>query len=179
MPDLLSHYALSLLISSRVSKFRHALLFALFGLLPDVDVFFRIHRWFTHSLILLSSVSLITLLGVTRFRRELRIYVLLALILYSLHLILDFLTAPTPIFWPIMSESYALKVSVNGSISADGVILTPIMEVRTVATDFTPRTSLEGQLISEVGIITAVAVTAFLITEALLGKYGRCRKPPS
>jgi len=44
MPDLLTHYATSLLIATRALPLRHALLFALVGLLPDVDALLKIHR---------------------------------------------------------------------------------------------------------------------------------------
>lgn len=170
MPDLLSHYALSFLISSRVGKFKYALLFALLGLLPDIDVLFRIHRWFTHSLIPLACVALVASSVILRFRRGLLTYALIAFTLYALHIVLDLLIAPTPILWPLVSASYVLRIGINGSVSAEGVTLTPTMEVKTTTTDFTPRTSLEGPLISETGVVVAVAVFAFLITETLLRK---------
>lgn len=155
MPDLLSHYALSFLISSRVGKFKYALLFALIGLLPDIDVLFRIHRWFTHSLILLACVALIVLSVILRFRRGLLTHTLFAFTLYALHTVLDLLMAPTPIFWPLVSVSYVLRIGINGSVSAEGVTLTSTIEVRTTTTDFTPKTSLEGPLISETGVVVA------------------------
>lgn len=45
------------------------------------------------------------------------------------------------------------------------------MEVRTNTTDFTPRTSLEGSIISETGTIIIIAVIVFLSTEAIITKY--------
>ncbi|MEM4436741.1 MAG: hypothetical protein QXD94_06485 [Sulfolobales archaeon] len=38
MSDLLSHYVLSLLISSRFTKLKYALLLAILGLSPDIDI---------------------------------------------------------------------------------------------------------------------------------------------
>jgi len=44
VPDVAAHYAVSLLVASRIVKLRYALLFALVGLLPDIDALFRVHR---------------------------------------------------------------------------------------------------------------------------------------
>ena len=51
MPDALAHYAVSYLVASRVTKHKYALFIALIGLLPDIDVLLRVHRWVTHSIV--------------------------------------------------------------------------------------------------------------------------------
>ena len=51
MPDLLTHYAVSYLVASRIVKPEYALFIALIGLLPDVDALLRTRRWVIHSII--------------------------------------------------------------------------------------------------------------------------------
>ena len=51
MPDALAHYAVSYLVASKVTKPKYSLLRALIGLLPDIDVPLRVHRWVTHSVV--------------------------------------------------------------------------------------------------------------------------------
>jgi len=88
MPDLLTHYATSLLIATRALPLRHAALLALVGLLPDVDALFKIHRSATHSLLLVAAAAAIPAL-----RRRAKHA---ALAIYALYIVLDVLTAPTP-----------------------------------------------------------------------------------
>lgn len=52
MPDLLAHYITSYLVALRlVNSKRKALLIAFFGLVPDIDVFFHVHRYISRSIL--------------------------------------------------------------------------------------------------------------------------------
>jgi len=65
MPDALAHYAVSYLVASRVTKHKYALFIALIGLLPDIDVLLKVHRWVTHSIVpvaLIASATAVILL---------------------------------------------------------------------------------------------------------------------
>ncbi len=82
MPDILAHYAINYLVASRTVKSRYALIIALIGLLSDLDVLLRIHRWVTHSIIpvlIIGTVSSIILFYMNYTYLK---YLLLALGLY-------------------------------------------------------------------------------------------------
>ena len=116
MPDPLTHYLASYLISSRVAKPKYSLLIALAGLLPDIDVVFRIHRWVTHSLIIVLATLTPALLAIYAFRREYLRLATLTTALYTLHIALDTLTAPTPALWPL-TQSIQVRFEVTGTIN--------------------------------------------------------------
>jgi len=91
MPDLLTHYATSLLIATRALPMRHAALLALVGLLPDVDALLKIHRSATHSLVLAAAAAI----AVPALRHRAK-HAALALAIYALHIVLDVLQRPHP-----------------------------------------------------------------------------------
>jgi membrane-bound metal-dependent hydrolase YbcI (DUF457 family) len=63
MPDLLAHYASSVLVARVRVDTKTALLIGLVGLIPDIDALLRIHRWITHSLVLVAlfAIPVVTL----------------------------------------------------------------------------------------------------------------------
>jgi len=122
MPDLLTHYATSLLLTSRVSRVRYAVLTALIGL-PDVDSLLRIHRWFTHSLIITALVTAVAAVFITYVNSRLLKYVFLTSAIYTLHILLDIFTASTPIAWPLTNKAYMISTELNGVIIADHTVI--------------------------------------------------------
>ena len=116
MPDLLAHYLVSYLIVRTIVEPRYALIIAFVGLLPDVDALLGVHRWITHSVLvaLLASTPLLALTYVLG-ERYVKV-VLLALLLYTLHLVLDLLIGPTPILY-LLVGSIRVKLEVNGLYS--------------------------------------------------------------
>lgn len=169
MPELVTHYMVSLLLSSRVMSLRHALLLALVGLLPDVDVLFRIHRWFTHSLVLALITFIVVYLVISVVKSEVLKYLITAYIIYVIHIVLDVFTAPTPIFWPLTPTSYMLKVGLDGFISVRGLTVTPNVVLYMRPVDFTQKAVIEGPIISEYGIMTALVVITTIVVERLRG----------
>jgi len=83
MPDILAHYALSYLVASRVAKPRYALFIALIGLLPDVDMLLRIHRWAIHSLVPVALIASVTALILLYTKRSYLKHLSLATLLYT------------------------------------------------------------------------------------------------
>jgi len=159
MPDLLTHYATSLLIATRAQPLRHAALLALVGLLPDIDALLKIHRSATHSLLLVATAA--PAIPALRHRAK---HAALALAIYALHIALDIFTAPTPALWPLAEESYAITIKVDGTV-ADKVAVTPHLEIKTEPTHFTPVQAIEGPIVSTTGIITATTTAALLAME--------------
>ncbi len=173
MPDLLAHYAVSFLVASRFFRFRVSAVIALLGLLPDVDALLMIHRWITHSFIPVFAFGVIVFIVTARFSRPSLAYVAVALSLYSIHIIMDVFTAPTPVLWPLIGSSYFVNVNVNGILSHDGAALVPAISIESTPPDFTRRLSIEGPIISEYGILVALASATVILAELLALKLRR------
>ena len=127
MPDALTHYISSYLVSRAALKPKRAALAALAGLLPDLDAL-RAHRWATHSLVLAA--------------------VLLAA-LYALHIALDALTSLTPALWPLAASIW--RIAVSGRISPQGPALAATAAVATRPHQL-HQEYVEGPLMSETGL---------------------------
>jgi membrane-bound metal-dependent hydrolase YbcI (DUF457 family) len=162
MPDLLTHYMASYLVARALVEPRRALLLAFVGLLPDVDALLLVHRWVTHSVpvALLASAPLLVLKYA--YRRGYFGVVVLAVLLYTLHIVMDLLTGLTPALWPL-APALALNIEVNGVYSVDGVRVTPGFEVVVGPVDFARRDLVEGPLVSETGLVLLVVVIVLTI----------------
>ena len=171
MPDLLTHYVVSYLIASRLFRFRYALALALVGLLPDVDALLRIHRWVTHSLVLTAVVTTAIILPALCLSFKYLSYLLTAIALYSLHLVMDLLTAPTPILWPLVNKEYMINLGLDGSISSEGISIKPYAEVIVTDADFTPKPTIDGPIASTTGLIISIAIIALTLIEWLRIKF--------
>jgi len=169
MPDLLAHYAVSYLVARSRLDFKRALFIALISLLPDIDALLRIHRWLTHSLIVVLIIAIPLLLLVHwRFKKHFELATI-AVLIYALHLVLDLFTGPTPVFWPL-HDSVCVRVELTGSVRTDGVTLTPEITIITKTPDFTRRQIVEGPLVSEVGVMLAIVIVIMILLEALKSK---------
>lgn len=166
MPDLLAHYAVSLLVSSRALKLEYALVFSLIGLLADLDVLLGVHRWITHSIVVVVVVftALYTSLSVLKLKKYVKLLVL-SLLIYTLHPVMDLLYGPVPLLYPLTQQSYSLRVSVDGGVGFNGVTLTPSFEVNVKPVDFTRSYLVEGPLVSSEGLLIALAVAMVLLVE--------------
>jgi membrane-bound metal-dependent hydrolase YbcI (DUF457 family) len=143
---------------------RIALLVGLVGLIPDVDALFRIHRWITHSLVLVALFTTpLVILVYWRGRRYLGL-ALATLLIYTLHLLLDIFTGPTPILYPL-ADSIWVQIQVNGASTATGITVNPSITVATVKPDFTQMEIVEGPLVTETGAVIAVVTVVTLLLE--------------
>jgi membrane-bound metal-dependent hydrolase YbcI (DUF457 family) len=165
MPDLLAHYASSVLVATRVRvKTRIALLIGLVSLIPDVDALLRIHKWITHSLVLVALIAVPLVILVYWRRRRYFGLALATLLIYTLHLLLDIFTGPTPILYPL-ADSILIKIQVKGASTTTGITVTPSITVVTVKPDFTQVETVEGLLVRETGVILAVVTVVILLLE--------------
>ena len=172
MPDALAHYAVSYLVASRVTKPKYALFIALIGLLPDIDVLLRVHRWVTHSLIPVALVASATAVILLYTRRSYLKYLALATTLYILHIALDIFVAPTPLLWPLTSQAYMLDITLSSTITEDGIVIDPQIAIITNNADFTRKPAIDGSLVSTTGVIIAIGVIAIIIIEELKNYFG-------
>ena len=176
MPDALTHLVVSYAIASRVVGYRRAVLLCLFGLLPDIDVFLGIHRWYTHSMVIatLIAIPLIGMLWLSRFRRFLRIAIA-AYLLYTLHIVLDLFTAPTPVLWPAHREAYMVSIEVVGVVDPGVEIgVDSRIELYSESTGFVVH-RVEGPIVSTSGMLIAIAIALLLLVEkvSLLNRDSR------
>jgi hypothetical protein len=171
MPDLLTHYMASYLVAKAIVEPRRALLLAFVGLLPDVDALLLVHRWVTHSIpvALLASAPLLAL--TYAYRREYVGVTVLAVLLYTLHIVMDLLTELTPALWPL-TPALAVNIEVNGAYSVNGVRVTPGFEVIVGPVDFARRDSVEGPLVSETGLMLALLVALISLIEYASRRLG-------
>jgi len=174
MPDLLTHYMASYLVARALVEPRRALLLAFVGLLPDVDALLLVHRWVTHSIpvVLLASTPLLAL--TYAYRREYFGVTVLAVLLYTLHIVMDLLTGLTPIMWPL-APALALNIGVDGVYGVDSVKVTPDFEVVVGPVDFARRDSVEGPLVSETGLMLALVAALTSLVECASRRSGFTR----
>ena len=168
MPDALTHLVASYAIASRIVGYKRAVLLCLFGLLPDIDVFLCVHRWCTHSIVIatLIAIPLIGVIWLSRFRRFLRIAIA-AYLLYTLHIILDLFTAPTPVLWPTYREAYMVSIEVVGVIDPGVEIgIDSRIELYSEYTRFVVH-RVEGPVISTSGMLIAIAIAMLLLVERI------------
>lgn len=165
MPDLLTHYALSYLVASRVRDNREALALAFVGVLPDLDALLRIHRSFTHSLVLTALAGAALLIAARKKRHTGA--AALALLLYAIHIALDLLTAPTPVLWPLTDQAYVVTVAIDSTVTQAGVIVTPAISLEAAPADLAPQPAVEGPLVSPTGLVAATGVAVAIALERL------------
>jgi membrane-bound metal-dependent hydrolase YbcI (DUF457 family) len=164
MPDLLAHYALSVLVAKTRVSAKWALVLGLIGLLPDIDVLLRIHRWLTHSLVVVVLIATPLLVLINLHWRDKLGLALLALLIVTLHLVMDVFTGSTPILWPLI-DSVWVKVMVNGATSSTGVTIILSLAVISSRPDFTQREIIEGPIITELGAILVVVAVVILVLD--------------
>jgi len=172
VPDLVTHYVSSYLVARSALRPRYAALLALAGLLPDIDVLLRVHRWVTHSIPMALLAAAPILLFVRVKRREFFRFAALALLIYVLHIALDLFTAPTPALWPLYSSVW-VRVELAGALTVSGLAVHPEVEVVTMPADFTPREAIEGSVVTETGLVLAVVAATLTALDTLKNKAGR------
>lgn len=175
MPDIVTHYFVGLLISSRSARLRYALILALAGLLPDVDALFFTHRWATHSIAVVLPIVVALNIAVLKLYRNHLVYSTTASLLYLLHIVLDMFTAPTPILWPLYSQSIAIALNIDGSLTSRGIEVIAEVGISSSYVDFGRKQVIEGPLFTAEGAVIAIAITSALILEHILGRVKRCK----
>ena len=173
MPSILTHYLLSYIIASRIVRKRIALLISIFGVLPDIDALLHVHRWITHSLVLLCVIAIpivIMFSSISKLKRF-RILVLTAIALYCIHIVADLFVASTPMLWPITNYSYYIKFEINGVITSSAIYLKPLIAVYTTRTRFDTYSRIEGPIATPTSIFFALAILVLEIVSVLNKRF--------
>ena len=80
---------------------RLVLIFCPIAILPDLDILLGIHRQSFHSIFVLGAISLLLLFYTFRYKPQWKTHAIIISILLLSHPILDLMTGPIQILWPI------------------------------------------------------------------------------
>jgi membrane-bound metal-dependent hydrolase YbcI (DUF457 family) len=91
------------------------------ALAPDLDVLFRFPRYLGHSAAIVGFVllaaALLTFLVPEQKRKTAQLVVAVTAFAVTTRLLLDLFSGFTPLFWPLLNNSYAISSTVNLRIS--------------------------------------------------------------
>ena len=138
---------------------------SLVALTPDLDALFQVHRSQSHSVIVLALVAF-PLLILTRNRKTLRSFVLLGTFGVLVHLVLDLFQAPTPVLWPLVSQSLWIQATVNFHMGSAPVI-TGSAALQTEPTAFEHFTSFDAPVLTAPGLGVAIVLMALPLVQIL------------
>jgi len=147
---------------------RKALPLALLAMLPDLDVFFRVHRSMSHSLVVISLVGLPLMMLAYRLK-NLRVGWLGFLAVAS-HIALDVFAGYTPILWPLYGNSVWIQTELRAQISSTPT-LTPVLNIAMEPTRFIAFQSIDAPLLTGKGLIISVILILPILVK-VLGKKG-------
>lgn len=154
---------------------RKTLVASVIALTPDLDVYFRVHRSQSHSVVVLALV-LLPLLVLTRKRRTARTILLLGAFGVLTHLVLDLFQSYTPLLWPFVSESLWITATVNLHVGG-ALTLTWSTELMTSQEPIESFLSFDEPILTAPGLgISLVLLAPSLVT--MLRVRGRARNSP-
>ena len=158
MPEVLLHFSIPFsAVFSITGRLRYAFLAGVFGIIPDLDILFGIHRSPTHSIPVLLAVAVPVLVMLSsrnsRFLKASKI----GLFGILTHPILDLFDGYTPILWPLSGYSPWIKFSVEAYLSS-----TPSLNVDCQVlwqpTIFHPVETIGGVLVTPLGAVISAAL---------------------
>ena len=141
-------------------EWRKALPLALLALLPDFDVFFRVHRSMSHSLVVISLVGLPLLMLAYRMKTPQAGW--LGLLAVASHIALDVFDGYTPVLWPLYGNSMWIQAELRAQISSSPT-LTPALRLAMEPTRFIAFRSLDAPLFTGEGLIISMVLVLPLL----------------
>jgi membrane-bound metal-dependent hydrolase YbcI (DUF457 family) len=157
------------LFTSLGIKFKRALLLSFFALLPDLDVLLSVHRFYSHSAILLGFLLL--LLPVFM-KLKLAKYFSLAVLAYASHILLDLFTWYTPVLWPFYGQNIWLTFSLTAHVASSPTYIFQL-HVHTVPTVFEKFSSLDAPIFTSTGFAIAVLLMVPILVKHSLKSLSR------
>lgn len=145
-------------------EWRKALPLALFALLPDFDVFFRVHRSMSHSLVVISLVGLPLMMLAYRLKNPQAGW--LGLLAVASHIALDVFAGYTPILWPLYGNSVWIQTELRAHISSTPTLI-PVFKVAMEPTRFAAFQSLDTSLLTGGGLIISVVLILPILVKVL------------
>jgi len=137
---------------------RRAIVVGIVGMLPDVDALLHVHRSMTHSIIILTILSLIPLY-ITSFKLKEKSLALLSFLSLTTHPIMDMFQTYTPIIYPISNFSFQVSVKGNVLISQS---ITPYIQfqITSTQTSFQNFSMMDAPIFTSEGFIISLLLVA-------------------
>lgn len=148
---------------------RKAVFASLVALTPDLDVFFGVHRSYSHSLIVLAAVTL-PLLAATWNRKNLRTLVMLAFFGVLIHFVLDLFQPSMPLFWPLLGQSVWISTTLNLHIGSNPAV-TASLRLLTTKTAMEPFLSLDAPILTNTGLAVSLVLLAPTLIQILRKRH--------
>ncbi|RLF10431.1 MAG: hypothetical protein DRJ98_06115 [Thermoprotei archaeon] len=161
MPEPIIHFAVVLTSLTLLGvDLKRSLAASAISTTPDLDILLHIHRSMSHSLIF-PLATIPVLYGLSRNRKVRGTTLLIMVAAYCSHIILDFFTGYTPLFWPLHSNSFWLLVQVDIHVSSIPTFTFTLKLLEKVAVEaYTPFVEAEGVVLSSEGFVVATLLIA-------------------
>jgi len=176
MPELALHFAVPFALAAPGLGVRRATAVSLISLLPDLDVFFHVHRSPSHSVIILLVASLVGVGLVGRLKpRFLGLASAGCLALLS-HPLMDVFSTYTPILYPLTLESVYVdfegRLTIGGSATPSSTT-----QVNTTPTVFESFQRLDAPIFTSEGFIVSLLLVAIPLIIVFLLRAQTHSKP--
>jgi len=165
MPEPLLHFAVTFSLAKTRYDLKWSILIGLAGLIPDLDVLIRIHRWATHSLILTTLIIIPIYLLAAKKGGKVKWLILAIYLAITGHIMMDIFQAYTPILYPLTTDVY--QVNVEMGVLIEGGINTQInMGISVLPNKFTQFKALDAPIFTSQGFIisTILIIMSLLLT---------------
>ncbi len=165
MPEPLLHFAVTFTLAKTRYDLKWSIILGIIGLIPDLDVIIRIHRWATHSIILVTLAITPIYLLARRKSDWVRWIVVASYLAVTGHILLDLFQAYTPILYPLTTYIYQIKLEL-GVIIQGGISPQINMGISAIPNQFTQFQSLDAPIFTSQGFIisTILIVMSILLT---------------
>jgi membrane-bound metal-dependent hydrolase YbcI (DUF457 family) len=160
-------------------SYRKSIVLAAFGVLPDFDVLFHIHRSFSHSAVVLLILAAPIMVWAWIARRR-TVLVLAAAATFAVmsHLLLDLFTGFTPLFWPIYDR--CLAVAVGSSIHVGSTpMFTYTLALESESMCITHFETLDAPMVTSAGFAISAFLLGVLALRGLVASGHRPGKKPT
>lgn len=159
MAEPLLHLAIPYSLSAPRLGPKRALVLGLVALLPDADVLLRVHRSWTHSIIIVGALSGVILLAVAVLKPKTLGFASLCTFSLLSHLVLDLFQAYIPILWPLINTSLWFNIEIWTTIPGN-IIPRVSASVMALPTQFTIFNQLDAPIATSLGFITSLILVS-------------------
>ena len=168
MPELLLHFAVPFSISAPIVGVRRATVVGVIGMLPDVDVLLHVHRSMTHSLIILTVLSLLPLY-VAYFKLNEKQLAPLSFFSLTIHPIMDMFQTYTPILYPFSNYSFQVNIR-GGALISQSVVPYVQFQITSTQTNFQKFLLMDAPMFTSEGFVVSLLLIATPVIFSFLRK---------
>jgi dolichol-phosphate mannosyltransferase len=168
LPELALHFSVPFAIAAPRMGIKRALLISLVALLPDLDALFRIHRFMSHSaLVLILAYAPVLLIARGLKPEHFRLALAGFLALLS-HPFMDCFQTYTPILYPLASRSIWINAKGSLLISREGLVPQASAAVRGTPTAFKAFEAMDAPIFTSDGLPISILLMALPLILALI-----------